>query len=613
MRAAGAERKEEAAPNELNASRVCSTQQLMIQDWSDRVETTGFGFMDAVFLEASGAISNASFTVNQVSFIRERITAVSAATQGALMLEMVTTVESGPVVSIVSLAGEKKTVVATIGAEGGEGLGELAEMGCAGAKVHARRVAETLAAVLKAAKAKVTKAGPVLMFKATASCWLSLGGYEGRLEAPPVSVMEARDGATLGLISLAQLKERRRQRLIAKGTIKESAEAKNDDDDDLDEDDLDEDELTAAEKASDETSLSSPDKKTTSLKERVAANATAAQAAAAAAASVVKQQAAALAEQATTLSEQASKYTAFYSDPEEMRHFYHEARLRLKLRSAQAKANAEVIEQLRSCALELYEFNQALAVLAYQLRAPVVGEAYSFRAAVQQLRSIIDAESVRQTGHRASIERKMDLSRVQAKASPLLLTLKGWDGTSCEGKPPIGTGAAEAIALLFGPDGVSQALLPDLAVSSSLAAAKTANAFNKLTFLVTSCMPGSDLKLGLPTPRILRLMALDVGVAGMSGPEARAKMRRVPTTLRVSVLRCVDIAPWLGETFSTTLRAFCMELRAALKEEGESQATEEPEEPLDEVGATYYASKSGALAKAIEAMPKELADGDVTA
>ena len=95
-------------------------------------------------------------------------------------------------------------------------------------------------------------------------------------------------------------------------------------------------------------------------------------------------------------------------------------------------------------------------VLAHQLREPHVGAGYSFDDGARRLRATIDAEAQAQTGQRAVIERRMDLKRIVSGGSPLVLTLKGWDGTPQEGKPPVGAGAAEAHALLFGADGLSQ-------------------------------------------------------------------------------------------------------------------------------------------------------------
>ena len=296
-----------------------------------------------------------------------------------------------------------------------------------------------------------------------------------------------------------------------------------------------------------------------------------------------------------------------------MRLFYQEARLRLKLREEQGKADAAVVEQLRTCALELHTLNTALVVLAHQLRAPLVGADYSFGTAVRQLRTTLDAEAERQTGAKATIKRRINVQRVTLGESPLVLDIEGWDGTTQLGKPPVGAAAAEAYALLFGPDGVSRAQLPSLAKSSALAVAKTASAFKQLTSLAHSCLPGSDLKMGLPTPKIVRLMAQDVGLAGVSGAEARARMRRVPTTLRTSVEKCVAVAPWLGSKFSTTLHAFCVELRAALRADGEPPDDGGGDGGGDDGLAASFAPGAAELAEAAAKVPDEVDPGDVTA
>ena len=51
-----------------------------------------------------------------------------------------------------------------------------------------------------------------------------------------------------------------------------------------------------------------------------------------------------------------------------------------------------------------------------------------------------------------------------------------------------------------------------------------ASAFANLTSLALACVPGSDVSMGLPTPKIARLMLQDAALAGMSGADARANV-----------------------------------------------------------------------------------------
>ena len=109
--------------------------------------------------------------------------------------------------------------------------------------------------------------------------------------------------------------------------------------------------------------------------------------------------------------------------------------------------------------------------------------------------------------------------------------------------------------------------------------------------------------MGVPTPRIVRLMAQDLIVAGVSGVDAREMMRRVPASLKASMKSCLSIGPWLGTTFSHILRAFCVQMRNALR--GPGEVPDEVDVADDSVSAGF-ASKSAALAKAMEAVPNEI-------
>jgi hypothetical protein len=284
---------DESAPHGIKACTLWGEH--LIQDLSDDASTTGFGFIDRIFAQASAAISEGSLTINITGVLRERIMAIGAGVEaGAPVLE-VGIVRGLPVVSVVSLAGEKKRVLATVSSDGGKGIADVS----------------LVIDALKAATAKASKAGS-LTFKVTAACWVSLGGHEGKLESPPVSVMESKDGRDLGMVSVADLKERRRKRLVAKGVLQEDDPLDDDDDDDLDEEEIGE----VAEKAAAEAEeVVERRPGSTSMSEKIAAKAAAATAAAAAAAAGAK-------EKASALAEKASKYKSFYSDPEEVRLFY---------------------------------------------------------------------------------------------------------------------------------------------------------------------------------------------------------------------------------------------------------------------------------------------------
>jgi hypothetical protein len=256
----------------------------------------------------------------------------------------------------------------------------------------------------------------------------------------------------------------------------------------------------------------------------------------------------------------------------------------------------------------LYALNKQLVVLAHELRAPFVGDTYTLDAAAQQIRAAVDAEAQRQTGSAAQLEQTYELKRVQRGESPLIISLSGWDGTASGASTAVPPAAAQAYALLAGEDGVSNGLLPSLAKASAIAMGKTASAFAGLNALVTSCMPGSDYKLGLPTPKIVRLMVQDLGLSHGAHvtAEARAKMCRVPGLIKQSTRSCVAIAPWVGVRFSTSLRSLCVDLRNSLRAHGEALDDDGGGDD-DDLFAGAMAAKTGDLAKTADAIPdKEL-------
>ena len=534
-------------------------------------------------------------------------------------------------------------VLATVSADGGERIADVSRL-------------------VDALKIVVAKAGQALTFKVTASCWVSLVGHEGKLQAPPVSVTEVKDGVELGPVSVADLKERLRKRLIAQGLLQEGEPLDDHDDE------FNETEIAGVDKPTEASggaeavpggAQGAPDEgntaglvsmgaslmaRTTDALDAAKGQASALADAAKQQANTVEEQAHALAdktqeqatglattdvfdvlgaaketantladkakEQAAGLAKKASKFKSYLAEAE--------ARLMLDLRAKQAEADAAIVEQARSCAAALFAFNVALFTLARQLRAPVVGDDYSFAAAAKHLRATLDAEAERQTGAKVVIERRMDVKRVTSGESPLTLAINGWDGTTQAGKPPVGAGAAEAFALLFGPDGLQQVQLPELAQATALAMGSTSSALASLTSLALACLPGSDLKMGLPTPKIVRLMLQDAVTAGMSGPDARAKVAesvfRVPTAISSNIKHASAVAPWVGSTFSTTLRVFCVELRAALRSEDEAPDDDDVTDDVDgDDGLAASFSAGSELTRAADKVPDKVDPGNLTA
>jgi hypothetical protein len=252
--------KDESAPTGVRASTVCGTP--LVQDMYHVAEKTGFSFIDKVLLQTSGAIVSASQACNRASTIRQRILAVGAAIQGAPLLE-VEVVDNVPVVSVVSLSGEQKRLLATLRVGGADGIDQLAAASDAAVVERLKQAVARVVEALGEATARAAKTGPALSFSASGG-WVSLAGYECRPEAPPVSVMEmrisepAKYGAMLsevvgggeteqvGLITLAQLKERKRVRMVAAGVLAEDEALPDDDDDDDDEVPLDEADAASA-------------------------------------------------------------------------------------------------------------------------------------------------------------------------------------------------------------------------------------------------------------------------------------------------------------------------------------------------------------------------------
>ena len=376
---------DDSAPDSIKACKLWG--ETLIQDLSDNTEMTGFSSIDKVFVQASDAISQASMSVNTVCLLRERIMAVGAGVAGAPVLE-VGIVGSSPIVSVVSLAGQTKQVLATVSVDGGKRIADVSRL-------------------VDALKTVVAKAGQSLAFKVTASFWVSLVGHEGELKAPPVSVMETKDGVDLGLVSVADIKERLRKRLIAKGVLQEGEPLDDDDDDELDEADMAAmDNATAApdeaDAAPDEGKRPGLMSVGAGLMSRTADALGAAKESAIAAADKAKEHAAGLAKKA-------SKLKAYLADAKERMLSYEEAQLLLKLRSKQTKEDKKILEHARSCAAELFALNTALFVLARQLRVPVVGANYGFEAGARQLRACLDDEAERQIGAKVVFEQRIDM------------------------------------------------------------------------------------------------------------------------------------------------------------------------------------------------------------
>ena len=74
------------------------------------------------------------------------------------------------------------------------------------------------------------------------------------------------------------------------------------------------------------------------------------------------------------------------------------------------------------------------------------------------------------------------------------------------------------------------------------------------------------------------------------------------------------ITPWIGSTFSSTLRVFCVELRAALRSEDEPPVAHDSNDSAgDDDGLAASFSAGAELAKAADKMPDKVDLGDPAA
>ena len=88
----------------------------------------------------------------------------------------------------------------------------------------------------------------------------------------------------------------------------------------------------------------------------------------------------------------------------------------------------------------------------------------------------------------------------------------------------------------------------------------------------------------------------------------------VPAKISSNIRLSSAITPWIGSTFSSTLRVFCVELRAALRSEDEPPVAHDSNDSAgDDDGLAASFSAGAELAKAADKMPDKVDLGDPAA
>jgi hypothetical protein len=199
----------------------------------NQVQPTSFGFIDGPLVKMASGLLVAAQLCNQAGSLAERVRAVAAIVDGAPLVEPCV-VGSQPAARLVAVETAARTTLATITARG---------VDVHDAERYAAATDVTVVDAAIAAMKEVEAAADGLTFAVGASGYVQCGGVDGGPCAAPVRVRETRPVAAagsggysallssavktarggeseeVGWVTLADIKERKRQRLVRAGLL----------------------------------------------------------------------------------------------------------------------------------------------------------------------------------------------------------------------------------------------------------------------------------------------------------------------------------------------------------------------------------------------------------